>query len=293
MTHRRSTSAAALAALALTGCAALPAGAQDSVGAAAPAPGLAPGGPTYADLADLAGTADLVLRAEVRKVARLKPERAPDLPPGMARLYVEARTGALLSGSVPVGEQLRYLVDLPTDAKGDAPKLKKRTVLLFARPVPGRPGELQLVAPDAQYGWSPALEERLRTVLSQYASADAPPRVTGVRDALSVAGNLAGESETQIFLETAGRRPASISVVRRPGMAPGWGVSFGEIVDAAATAPARDTLAWYRLACFLPPALPDGANLSNDTAARAQARADYAFVLDQLGPCPRTRQALP
>ena len=70
---------------------------------------------TYADLADLSDGAGLVLRAQVRKQAELKPERTPGLPAGMARLYVEARTTALLSGSAPVGESLRYLVDAGAD----------------------------------------------------------------------------------------------------------------------------------------------------------------------------------
>jgi hypothetical protein len=70
-------------------------------------------------------------------------------------------------------------------------------------------------------------------------------------------------------------------------MAPTWGVSWSEIVDQAARPPARDTLAWYRLACFLPAQLPASANLTRDGAARAPAAADYRYVLDQLGACPR------
>ena len=76
-------------------------------------------------------------------------------------------------------------------------------------------------------------------------------------------------------------------MVRRPGMAPRWGVAWTELVDQAAEAPERDTLAWYRLACALPPSLPPGANLAEDPADRARAARDYRFVIEQLGPCVR------
>ena len=90
---------------------------------------------TYADIVDLADEAPLVLRAQIRKQATVEPERSPGLEPGFVRLYIEARTSALIAGNVPVGGSLRYLVDVPLDAKGKAPKLKKQEVVLFARPV--------------------------------------------------------------------------------------------------------------------------------------------------------------
>lgn len=272
-----SVALAALAAAALVPPATL---AQD----AAPSPAL-----TYADMVDLADAAPLVVRAQIRKQAVVDPERAPGVAPGHARLYVEARTEALISGNAPLGESLRYLVDVPLDAKGKPPKLKKREVILFARAVPGRPGELQLVRPDAQLLHDPAIESRFRPVLAELVSADAPPVVTGVRDALAVEGTLAGESETQLFLETRNDGPVSVTVVRRPNMAPRWGVSWTEIVDQSARPPREGTLEWYRLACALPPELPGEANLSRDPRERAIAVQDYAFVIEQLGPCRRTR----
>lgn len=244
--------------------------------------------PAYADLADLADAAGLVVHAKIRKAIPLSPERAGTVAAGHARVYVEAETVALIAGGAPLGQSIKYLADVPLDPKGKLPKLKKREVLLFARAVAGRPGELQLVGPSAQIDWNPALEARLRPVLAELASADAAPAVTGVRDALSVAGTLAGESETQIFLSTKSGDPVSLTVVRRPGMAPVWGVSFGEIVDQAARPPAPETLAWYRLACFLPRQLPSAANLAQDGASRARAAQDYRFVIEQLGACPRT-----
>ena len=65
-------------------------------------------------------------------------------------------------------------------------------------------------------------------------------------------------------------------------------MSLGEIVDDAAAPPARDTLLWYRLACALPPVLPDDSVADQAPEDAAQARTDYRFVLDQLGACGRT-----
>lgn len=244
--------------------------------------------PTYADLATLADSAPVALRVRVKEQAVVPAERAPGLAAGHARLYVEAQTLAVLAGRGALPEAVRYLVDVPLGARGKPPRLKKQEFLLFARPVPGRPGELQLAGPRAQLAYSPALEARLRPILTALAAADAPPRVTGVRDVLSSAGNLAGESETQIFLATASGAPAALTVVRRPGMAPRWGVSWTELVDQSAQPAPRDTIGWYRLACALPAALPPGANLADDPADRARAAQDYRFVIEQLGPCQRS-----
>ena len=244
---------------------------------------------TYADLVALADGTPLVIQAQIRKQATVEPERARGLAPGHTRLYIEARTTALIGGTVPVGEELRYLVDVPLDAKGKPPKFKKQDVLLFARPVPGRPGEIQLVDSSAQLAYSPELEARLRPILADLVAPDAPPVVTGISDALAVEGTLVGESETQLFLDTQGDGPVSVTIVRRPGQAPRWGVSWTEIVDQAARPPRAGTLAWYRLACALPAELPGAANLSRDARARSLAAQDYAFVIDQLGPCERTR----
>jgi hypothetical protein len=255
-------------------------GAADSPPPAAPAP-------TYADLAALSDGTPLVLRAQVTGVAPVEPARARGVKPGHQRLYVEAKTQALLFGESPVGEALKYLVDVPLDAKGKVPKLKKQTVIVFARPA--RPGELQLIAPDAQLAWSPALEPRLLAILGELTTPGAPGAVTGVREAIHVTGALAGQGETQLCLSTAAGEPAAITVTRAPGSAPAWSASFSELVGASG-APPRDTLAWYRLACSLPAALPPRAHVSPQAHDRAAAEADYRFVLDQLGPCARTRR---
>lgn len=244
---------------------------------------------TYADMASLAEAAGVIARVRINDQATVEPERARGVAPGMARLYIEAETEAVLKAPAALGESLTYLADVPLDPKGRAPKLKKQSFLVFAQPVPGRPGQLQLVQPDAQIVADGSVDARLRAVIAELASPDAPPRISGVRDAMSVAGNLAGESETQVFLGTAAGAPVSLTVLRRPGQEPSWGVSWTELVDQSAAAPQRGTLEWYRLACFLPRALPQDAYLQREPSARSQAQADYAYILSQLGECERTR----
>jgi hypothetical protein len=279
--------AASLAALALSSCASpsfaqRPVPERGSAEAASPAAAA-----TYADLVDLADRSDMVIKAQIRRQATVEPERAPGLAPGHARLYIEARTLALLAGSSALGESLVYLVDVPLDEKGKPPKLKDREVLLFANRVPGEAAAIVLTSKQGQLDHSPELEARLRPILTERASREAPPEITGIGDALAVEGTLAGESETQIFLDTADRSPVSITVLRRPGQPPVWGVSWGEIIDSAARPPQKMTLRWYRLACALPERLPSSANLARDADARRLAEADYAFVREQLGLCER------
>ena len=258
---------------------ALPQGAtQADTGAAAP---------TYADLVDMARASQVVMRVVVADQAEVRAERAPGLAAGQARLYLETETQALLKAPGAMGESQVFLVDRPLTERGKAPKLKKQSFLIFANLVPGRPGELALAGAQAMQPADPALELRLREVLTQLAQTPAEPLPTGIRDIISVPGNLAGESETQMFVETAGGTPVSLSVIRRPGMAPVWGVSWSEIVDQSASAPQPGTVEWYRLACFLPAELPRAAFLQDDSASRSRATEDYRFVQQSLGPCER------
>jgi hypothetical protein len=244
---------------------------------------------TYADLAALTLDAPMVLRVKIKSSAALKPERAPGLAPGDVRLYVTADVQALVAGPNGVPFRVTYLVDLPRDARGRAPKIKNQIAIIFARTVPGRPSEIQLVAPDAQIPWTPDIENRTRAIVQEKLASNPPPRVTGIREALYVPGNLVGESETQIFLDTQNGDPVSITVVRRPGIAPEWGVSFSEIVDQAAQPPQKNTLAWYRLACGLPETLPPSALIGSDAASAQFAAQDYQLVRRGLGQCERTR----
>ena len=254
----------------------------------APAEAAAPPAQTYADLVDLALASQVVVKAVVHRQTRLKPEASPGLAPGTARLYIEADTAGVLVGPV-LGESLKFLVDVPLDAAGKVPKLKKLPMLLFGATVPGKPDELQLTAADTMFDWTESLDRRVRAVLTALNAPDAPPVITGVREAVHVPGNLVGEGKTQVFFTTSSGKPVSISVLRRPGEPARWGVSFTEIVDQAAQPPQRESLAWYRLACGLPRAIPDKAAISATEADKAQARADYRLVLDQLGPCARNR----
>lgn len=270
-----------------------PGAAAESRAAESSQPASATSGPasyTYADYADLADRAQLVLRARVKKVAVLKPEQGAASRPGMARVYVEAVTENLLTGPAAVGEALRYLADVRLDAKGKVPKLTKQSVLLFASHVKDRPGEIRLVAPDAQVPWTAASEETVRQILRELYGPDAPRRVTGVQELIHVPGTLVGEGETQVFLRTDDGEPASLTVLHHAGMPSHWGISWSEIVATTGQPPKRDTLVWYRLACFLPRALPPGVNLSATPADKAAAVGDYAKVLSDLGPCQRNRK---
>lgn len=276
---------------------AMPAAAQTSGGSAASVGNVVPGPPydaTYADVADLSDGAPLVVRIQPRKLARIEDERARGLKPGRGRFYIEARTVALVAGKPAAGQELgptvAFLADLPLDARGRPPVIAKRDVLVFARLAPGRPDQLTLVAPDALLLWTPATNERIRAVVTALLAPDAPVKVTDVREMVNTPGNLAGESETQVFLATADGSAASLTIEHTPGEPPRWGASFSELVAATRASPPRDTLAWYRLACFLPRSAPPGANRSDTPEASAQADADYRFVIAQLGSCPRLRR---
>jgi hypothetical protein len=241
----------------------------------------------YAEVADLVLASPVIVDATVRSTSRIKGAEAATVAPGLTRFYVEADVTALIRGAGGVSPRIGYLVDLSPDAAGRLPKLKKQRVLLFARAAAGNTGQLQLVSPDAQRPWSPALDATARAIAAEALGPDAPPRITGVGNAFHVPGSLPGEGETQLFLLTADGRPVSISVLRRPGERPRWAVALAEIVDEAAAPPRPDTLLWYRLACALPAALPERstAELSPDDAAMA--REDYRFVLGSLGRCGR------
>jgi hypothetical protein len=280
----------AAAAVTLAGCAA-PGLAQAQSGGAASASAEAPAEPelTFADLARLVETAPTIAVVEISDQATVEPERSPGLAAGDVRLYLEARTEALLAGRSAVGESLTFLADRALMPNGKAPRLKKQRFILFADTVPGAPGQLQLVDPKAMVPAEPVLTDRLRAVIAAFAAPELPPQVTGVRDVISVPGNLTGESETQMFVETASGAPVSLSVVRRPGMEPSWGVSWSEIVDASARPPQPETVEWYRLACSLPAELPRDAFLQQEGPSQQQAREDYRYILEQLGPCERRR----
>jgi len=245
----------------------------------------------FADLADLALAARIAAVVTVHDATKLKGPDAIGVAAGWQRFYVEGDVDALIAGPGGLPARVSWLVDLPDTPANRASRLRKRRLILLARPVAGQPGTLQLVARGAAPDWSPALETRLRGILTEANGAGAPPVVTGIGHAFHVAGSIPGEGETQIFLKTADGRPVSLSVQRHPGEDPRYTVSLGEIVDDTAAPPQRDTLLWYRLACALPSALPDDSLADQGPDDATQARADYRFVLDQLGACGRTTGA--
>ena len=240
---------------------------------------------TYVETVGLMLRAPLAIDATIRSAARIKPAEAPGLSPGFQRFYVQADVAALIRGREGVPPRIGYLLDVPLDARGRAPRLNKQRVLLFARTVAGRPGELQLAGSTAQQPWSPELDAQVRRIATELVAPDAPPQITGIGNAFHVPGSLPGEGETQIFLTTGDNRPVSLTILRRPGEERRWAVALAEIVDEAAGPPQRDTLLWYRLACGLPAALPERALASMEPADSATAREDYQFVRDALGPC--------
>jgi hypothetical protein len=246
--------------------------------------------PTYADLADLALAAPVAAQVRVTEAVAVKAERAPGLGPGMARFYVEAALISLIRSPQSLPARLSYVVDLPRDPKGKAPRLRKGSeFLLLAAPVAGKPGELRLIAPDAQIAFTPERAATLRSIIRESSSASPAPRIAGIGRAFHVPGAIRGESETQIFLQTAGGTPVSLTVLRRPGQTAQWAVALSEIVDEAAEPPAPGTLLWYRLACGLPRALPRQ-SLAEAGDSAAAIEADYRLVLERLGPCVRSRR---
>lgn len=245
---------------------------------------------TYADLADIALGAPVAAHVRVDRARALSERDAPNVPQGYRRFLIDARVVALIRGPDELPQQVRFLADLPNQ-NGRAQRIRRNAeYLLLAAAMPGRPGELRLAAPDSLLVHSPATAERLRTILRESLGPDAPPRITGIGRAFSVPGSLPGESETQIFLQTANNRPISLSVLRRPGERPHWSVALSEIVDDAAEAPARDSLLWYRLACTLPATLPEASLREAEANERRTIAADYRLIKEQLGPCARNRQ---
>ena len=243
---------------------------------------------SYADLADLALSAQLVAGVTIAKAERLRGDLAPGLAPYHARFLIQATTGMLLRGAEGMPGMISYIADVPLDAKGKPPKLKKGRFILLADRVSGRPQEVRLTSPYSQLDWTQSNESRLRTILTEASAVPGVPPVTGIGNAFHVPGAIPGESESQIFLTTSDNRPISLSILRRPEEQPQWAVALGEMVDDSARAPEKETLLWYRLACFLPRSLPAHSVAALSESDASSVRDDYRFVLDQLGSCGRT-----
>lgn len=243
---------------------------------------------SYADLADLALPVPIAAQIRVRDAIALKGEQAAGVPVGVTRHYIEADIVTLIRGPTDLAPRIHYLADLPNGSDGSTAIKRKSEFLLLALPGGrGDPAEVRLATSSAHIPWTPELGTRIRSLLKEAVAPGAAPRITGIGTAFYVPGSLPGESETQLFLLAGPGRPVSLNILRRPGQSPKWGVALGEIVDEAASSPQRDSLLWYRLACGLPRNLPAASVAEADATAAAAIKADYALVLDQLGPCER------
>ncbi|HEX7820526.1 MAG TPA: hypothetical protein VF463_07900 [Sphingobium sp.] len=237
-------------------------------------------------MADLASHANLIAIARPRGFAKVESIGSATLP-GTQRYYVDAQVDSLIRGDGGLAPRIAFLIDVPISVKPSR-AMKGKPFVLFGR-AGGDAGQFQLLSSNALLPSSPGTDARVRAITAELLAQDAAPEIVRVVEAFHVEGTIAGESETQIFLATQGGRPVSLSIIRRPDMAPRFGAALGEIVDEAADVPAPDTLLWYRLACGLPPALPAGAADKLDAPAAAAAAADYRSFMDRLGTCLRSR----
>jgi hypothetical protein len=245
---------------------------------------------SYADVADLVTISPLILDARIRKITKLPPDHAVGVPANIQRLVVDADVLALLRGDGGFAGQARFLLDVPKDAKGKIPKLKKMRYFLLGSKVAGKPGTIKLARPDSLIEWSEANDALVRAVTKEAVLIDAPQPIIGVTGAFHSPGTVIGEGETQIFVEAQGNQIYSLSVFSRPGIAKRWAVSTGEVIDESATAPAKNTLLWYRLACGLPRALDTKLVETAEADNVTKAQADYRFAIDSLGACDRKRR---
>lgn len=243
----------------------------------------------YADIADLVTISPLIVDASIRNLQKLPPEQAIGVPADRQRMLVEADVTALIRGQGGITPRVRFLLDVPKDAKGNIPKLKKQRLFLLGSSVTGKPGEIRLSRPNALIQYSVANDALVRSITKEAVLIDAPPKITGIISAFHSAGTVLGEGETQVFLRTSREHPLSLSILSRPGEEKRWAVSTAEVIDESASAPAKFTLLWYRLACDLPRTLSPDRVEAADSENAARAQADYKFVLDSLGPCGRKR----
>ncbi len=243
----------------------------------------------YADIADLVTIAPMVIDAQIARADKVPAEQAVGVPANLQRFVITANVLALIHGPQGVASQVKFLLDVPKDAKGKTPKLKKKRFFIMGSNVTGRPGEIRLVRPGALVAYSPANDAMVRAITQEAVQIDAPPRVTGISSAFFSPGTIVGDGETQIFLSTEKNQPMALSIVSKAGQPKTWSVSTSEVIGESATAPKQFTLLWYRLACGLPRDLAPELVESGDSVNAAAAQGDYKFVVDSLGPCGRRR----
>ena len=245
---------------------------------------------SYADIADLVVISPLIVDATVRKATKIPVEQAIGVPTNLQRMLIEADVSALVRGNDGIAGQVRFLLDVPKDAKGKIAKLKKQRFFLLGNKAAGLPGTIRLSRPDAVVEWSVGNDAMLRAITKEAVIIDAPQPIIGLTSAFHSPGTIIGEGETQIFVEAKGNQIYSLSVFSQPGSPKRWAVSTGEVIDESAIAPVRNSLLWYRLACGLPQTLDTKLVETPEVDSAAKAQADYRFIIASLGPCDRTRQ---
>jgi hypothetical protein len=245
---------------------------------------------SYADVADLVVISPLIVDATVKKATKVPLEQAVGVPANLQRMVIEADVTALVRGNDGIAGTVRFLLDVPKDAKGKIPKLKKQRYFVLGSKATGAPGTIRLSRPDALVAWSASNDAMLRAITKEAVIIDAPQPIIGLTSGFHSPGTIIGEGETQIFVEAKGNQIYSLSVFSQPGSPKRWAVSTGEVIDESASAPAKNTLLWYRLACGLPRALDAKLVETAETDSVAKAQSDYRFIIESLGPCDRARR---
>ena len=236
---------------------------------------------SFADTAELALAAPVIVRATITRASRIGGKSAPDVAAGRGRFLITAAVSNVLVAPGGIGASLQYLWDAPLDSRGRAPQLKGLDVLAFVA-VPGSAGSTRLVSRRAQQPYDAVLADAVRAVVADQRSGTVPI-IRGVANGFRADGTVPGESESQFFLTSADGKPATLVVQNRPGEVRRVLVARGDIIDESAQRVRPGTLLWYRLACFLPARLPAAAG--GDDLALAK---DWQDALASLGPCGKT-----
>jgi hypothetical protein len=238
----------------------------------------------YADVADLVTISPLVVDATVTKVTKVPPAQTIGVPADIRRVVADATVNALVRGQQGIVPRIRFLFDLRKNSAGEFPDIKKLRFFFMAN-YTGTPGTIKLVTPKAFLQYSPENDATVRRVTREAVMLDAPRRLTGIASAFYTAGTVIGEGQSQIFLDTEGNQPMSITVNSRADSGKSWSVSTSELVGESASVPQKQTLLWYRLACGLPRSMPDDVIAGSEADTVSALKDDYAFVLAKLGSC--------
>lgn len=233
-------------------------------------------------LADLALASDVILRGTVTRTQRIRGAAAAGVPAGSQLLLVTMQLSDALKTPGLVPARAEWLWQGPRATAAQPPVAKGNDVLVFlSAPAAGQQAETaqyRLRAPGGQLAWTAEGDAAVRRILADAAIAGAP-MVNGIGDAFRTDGTVAGQSESQFFLETQQGSPLTLIVTRVPGAPPDVRTASGDLIGASAAPVAPRTLLWRALACGLPETLPPR------LAADAGLVADYAAARASIGPC--------